>query len=56
MNTNQETCNHSEFTETVNPLGLAHTVRTARLNFLGPIALFCALGCVARCIQALLVN
>jgi hypothetical protein len=56
MNTNTQTFDRNDYAETIHPVRLASTIRTARLDFLGPIALVCALGGVARMIQAFLTN
>ena len=56
MNTNTQQISRSEFSDIISPVGVAHSVRAAQLDFIGPVALVCALGVVAHFIQALLTN
>lgn len=56
MNTNTQQFNRNEFSDIINPVGVAHSVRAAQLDFFGPLALVCALGMVAHFIQTLLTN
>ena len=56
MNTNTHPCEQDDFNESISHIGLAHSVRAARLDFLGPIGLVCVLGCVARLIQSFLAS
>ncbi len=56
MNANLSESNRSEFSDTISPIGVDHSVRSAQLDFFGPIALVCALGVVAHFIQGLFMN
>ena len=56
MNTNTQQFTRSELSDTISPVSVAHTVRAAQLDFIGPIALVCALGMIAHFVQSLLTN
>ena len=56
MNTKSTLFDGNNDVDTLNSIRLAHSVRVARFNFLGPIALVCVLGGIARFLQAYLLN
>lgn len=56
MNLNSHSFDRPDYDETIHAIGVVHSVRVAKLNFLAPIVLVCALGCIARFIQSWLMN
>ncbi len=56
MNSNTQFLQRTDYGKNINAIALTHSVRSAKLNFLAPIGLVCALGCVARFIQTCLMN
>ncbi len=56
MNANTQHFTRTGYDENSSTIGFAHSVHATKANFLAPIGLVCVLGCLARFIQACLLN